>query len=98
MQRREDEQRLAGQRLAERLRACPEKSACTPGGQAELRLRRASDGLRPRCPSDAPGAMLNESVTEGNWPWWLMASGAVRLRELRERRERHRARRSAMRT
>src|SRR5262252_657833 len=35
-------------------------------------------------PSAASGARLNESVTEGNCPWWLMASGAERhLRAVR---------------
>ena len=28
-------------------------------------------------PSDAPGARLNEINTEGNWPRWLTAIGAV---------------------
>ena len=28
-------------------------------------------------PSDVPGARLNETVTTGNCPWWLMASGAL---------------------
>src|SRR5689334_6885000 len=28
-------------------------------------------------PSDAPGARLNEMVAAGNWPRWLMTSGAV---------------------
>ena len=27
-------------------------------------------------PSDSPGARLNEIVTTGNCPWWLMASRA----------------------
>src|SRR5579864_3560354 len=26
-------------------------------------------------PRDAPGARLNESVTTGNWLWWLIAMG-----------------------
>src|SRR5690348_18020633 len=26
-------------------------------------------------PSATPGARLNESVTAGNWPWWLTVSG-----------------------
>ena len=26
-------------------------------------------------PSEAPGARLNDSVTTGNWLWWLMAIG-----------------------
>ena len=27
--------------------------------------------------SAAPGARLKDSVTAGNWPWWLMVSGAT---------------------
>ena len=30
-------------------------------------------------PSAVPGARLNEMVTAGNWPWWLMVSGAILL-------------------
>ncbi len=26
-------------------------------------------------PSDAPGARLNDSVTTGNWLWWLIVIG-----------------------
>ena len=29
-------------------------------------------------PSDAPGARLNEIVAAGNWPRWLITSGALR--------------------
>ncbi len=28
-------------------------------------------------PSEAPGLRLNEIVTAGNWPWWLMDRYAV---------------------
>src|SRR5271169_957015 len=28
-------------------------------------------------PSEAPGARLNDSVTTGNWPWWLTARGVL---------------------
>ena len=28
-------------------------------------------------PSETPGATLNDTVTAGNCPWWLMTSGAV---------------------
>src|ERR1700733_2088090 len=28
-------------------------------------------------PSAALGARLNDKVTTGNWPWWLMAMGAL---------------------
>ena len=37
----------------------------------------ASSMTRMACSSEAPGARLNESVTAGNWPWRVMASGAV---------------------
>ena len=29
-------------------------------------------------PSDTPGARLKETVTAGNWPWWLTRSGVAR--------------------
>src|SRR5580765_3834938 len=28
-------------------------------------------------PRATPGARLKDSVTAGNWPWWLMARGVV---------------------
>ena len=28
-------------------------------------------------PSAYRGARLKDSVTDGNWPWWLMVSGAT---------------------
>ena len=28
-------------------------------------------------PSATPGARLKDSVTAGNWPWWLTASAAL---------------------
>ena len=28
-------------------------------------------------PIALPGARLKLSVTDGNWPWWLTASGAI---------------------
>ena len=28
-------------------------------------------------PIAVPGARLNEIVTDGNWPWWLITSGAT---------------------
>ena len=40
-------------------------------------------------PSAVPGARLNEIVTAGNWPWWLMVSGAILLLNLRHGAERH---------
>jgi hypothetical protein len=30
-------------------------------------------------PSDTPGAVLNDSVTDGNWPWWSIASAVLRV-------------------
>ena len=39
--------------------------------------------------SEAPGARLKLMVTEGNWSWWLMASGAVRRSMLGDRAQRH---------
>jgi hypothetical protein len=41
------------------------------------------DGLGG-APSEALGARLKEMVTHGNWPWWLMESGALSF-EMRER-------------
>ena len=32
-------------------------------------------------PSDTPGARLNDSVTAGSWPWWLIVKGATLWRE-----------------
>src|SRR5207245_10037551 len=29
-------------------------------------------------PSETPGARLNDTVTAGNWPWWLIASAVAR--------------------
>ena len=40
-------------------------------------------------PSELPGLRLNESVTAGNWPSWMMASGAVTVLQVRERAQRH---------
>ena len=33
-------------------------------------------------PSDAPGARLNDTVVAGNWPIWVICSGAVSTRML----------------
>src|SRR5258708_27770308 len=30
-------------------------------------------------PMEVPGVRLKDSVTEGNWPWWLMTIGATLL-------------------
>src|ERR1019366_7659699 len=29
-------------------------------------------------PRETPGARLKDRFTTGNWPWWLIASGALR--------------------
>src|SRR6185437_7776216 len=58
------------------------KAAAVPWKPA-LRL---PGGWRSRCapsiavmasPSEAPWARLNDTVTDGNCPWWLMTSGSV---------------------
>ena len=33
-------------------------------------------------PIVAPGARLKLKVTDGNWPWWLMATGAMPVSRL----------------
>ena len=40
-------------------------------------------------PSEPPGRRLKESVTAGNWPSCMMASGAVTVLELGKRAQRH---------
>ena len=49
-----------------------------------LTLFTASTAVAQRC----PGARLKESVTTGNWPWWLTVMGAVSLHPS-ERGQRH---------
>ena len=73
----------------------------TPGTPAPCpgTRRRASIGMlavRPAIawisstasPSATPGARLNDSVTAGNWPWWLTDSGCDLVAELGEGAER----------
>ena len=84
--RREDEQRLAGERLVEGLRG-PHEVARTLGGRPMRRLRRV-DGRRRRRRATRPRRRLNEIVTAGNCPWWLMASGAVVVGPMHHRAER----------
>src|SRR5882724_5716927 len=65
--------------------AVPLKLACTESGSPIWRS--AARIAVTAWPSAASGARLKESVTEGNCPWWLMASGVVpRLRPLLEAR------------
>ena len=57
--------------------ALPWKLAAIEGGMCRSaavlldRRHRRADG--------ALGARLKLSVTDGNWPWWLIASGAVEV-------------------
>ena len=49
-----------------------------PGlGQAARRTLKRIRPSDPAWPSAAPGARLNEMVTQGNWPWWFTDSGSV---------------------
>src|SRR5262249_57113451 len=54
--------------------AVPWKVARIDGGMAISRS--AARIASTAWPREARGARLNEKVTAGNWPWWLMASGA----------------------
>ena len=53
----------------------PSKSPCSPAGNPSAAT--ASRTAFTAWPSDAPGATLNDSVTAGNCPCRVMASGAV---------------------
>ena len=44
-------------------------------GRPSSRVTRSMDFTA--APSDTPGARLKETVTAGNWPWWLTASAAA---------------------
>ena len=93
-ERGEDQDRLARERVAERLRRALESAV-----HARRRMRAAPSrrrSPRPRRRATRPAPTLNESVTAGNCPWWLTASGAARSSIVRRTRdERHRRRPSA---
>ena len=72
---REDQQQRAVERGAERLGRALE-AGLDAGRHAELALR-LLDGGDGRAERRA-GPRLNESVTAGNWPAWLMTSGVCR--------------------
>src|ERR1700680_2995119 len=55
--------------------AVPWKSACRLSGMCMSFCTLVTESMAP--PSEAPGAMLKETVTEGNCPWWVMESGSV---------------------
>ena len=61
--------------------------AVNRGGHADV-ARGAFDGVTAS-PSDTPGARLNDSVTAGNCPWWLTASGVVDRPKWANARKRH---------
>ena len=73
-QRRQDQQPLIGQGVLKR-RAEPWNSACMPAGNVNWSLRRLMTSTAS--PREAPGARLKESVTTGNWPWWLTVIGTA---------------------
>ena len=50
-----------------------------PSAEPDARARHLSIAC-VACPSETPGARLNDSVTEGNWPWWFTASGVSMAR------------------
>ena len=69
-ERGQDQERLVGQRGLEGLARCPGSCPRTDGGKPISRSAAwmAVDGVAQ---SEAPRARLNDSVTAGNWPWWL---------------------------
>ena len=69
----QDQERRRLQRLLEEL-AMPWNRPSTVGGT--LSSSRSLWICSTASPSEWPGARLNEIVTDGNWPWWLMVSGA----------------------
>ena len=81
-QRREDQERLARERLAERLRRAVNAARIAGGRSSVARARSIASTASP---SETPCAVLNDSVTDGNWPWCAIASGAGRCSKLRER-------------
>ena len=56
------------------LRACPEARRDVSGNPISCCARWIASTASP---SERPGARLNENVTDGNWPSWLIDSGAV---------------------
>ena len=55
--------------------AVPWKLPWMRGGRPSARV--AASTAATASPSETPGARLNDSVTAGNCPWWLIESGAV---------------------
>ena len=74
--RRREQERHRGERGPERLGRALERA---------VQRRRRAQSLRHRAsiavtawPSDTPGVRLNDSVTAGKKPWWLIVSGSRR--------------------
>ena len=59
---------------ARKARAVPWNPAWMPRGMPRSSFARSI--ARTASPSETPGARLKETVTTGNCPWWLIASGA----------------------
>ena len=75
----------AAQRVLERLRRALEAARHGAGS-----VSRASCSTRATAsPSATPGAMLNDSVTDGSWPMWLTDCGPDALAGRDHGRERH---------
>jgi hypothetical protein len=72
-QRGEHEDRLVASAVAELLRRALEAGVQAPGQPI---VGSPADGRRPRAERVAR-RHVEESVTEGNWPWWFTVSGAV---------------------
>src|SRR5512143_4059759 len=56
--------------------AAPWKRICTDAGTPSSRS--VPSIARTASPSETPRARLNDTVAAGNWPRWLMTSGALR--------------------
>ena len=72
-QRRQNQNRLVGQRSYERLRQCPGKPPASRAVRASLFL--PSESASTASPSAAFGARLKETVVAGNCPMWLIRIG-----------------------
>ena len=71
----ENEQRFVGERIVERRRSALE-IGLQAGGKLKV-LRPTLSMSVMAVPSEAFGARLNDTVTEGNCPWWLIESASV---------------------
>ena len=86
--RRQDQQQLVATATlwnAER-RALEGGDRSSPAGRCPVSACRIASTAAP---SEAPGARLKEIVVAGNWPRWLICSGAGCVVERGDRRQRH---------